>query len=64
MLKQGADVNAENIIGTTPLDTAAQYGHLDDGYVQICECLIDYGADVNAKDEYGQISTDPDISDL
>ena len=42
-LADGADVNAENEDGWTPLLHAAGYGHKE-----IAELLIDKGADVNA----------------
>jgi len=48
-LASGADVNATDMIGRTPLHRAAEYGHKE-----IAELLIDNGADVNAKNSVGQ----------
>ena len=45
----GADVNATDERGNTPLLEAARYGHED-----ICRVLIGAGADVNAKDKDGK----------
>ena len=45
----GADVNATNERGNTPLLEAARYGHED-----ICRVLIAAGADVKAKDKDGK----------
>src|ERR1044071_5454728 len=45
----GADVNARDERGTTPLLEAARYGHDD-----ICRILIAAGADVKAKDNDGK----------
>ncbi|MCR4623430.1 MAG: ankyrin repeat domain-containing protein [Alphaproteobacteria bacterium] len=47
LLKSGADVNASNR-GITALHLAAQ-----EGYVEIAELLIKYGANVNASDDNG-----------
>jgi len=47
-LAGGADVNAKNQRGWTPLFTAAYYGHKE-----IVELLISKGADVNAKTDKG-----------
>ena len=49
-LAKGADVNAKDIDGWTPLRKAALNGHKE-----IVELLINKGADVNAKDEDGSI---------
>ena len=45
----GADVNATNERGSTPLLEAARYGHED-----ICRALIAAGADLKAKDKDGK----------
>lgn len=45
----GADVNARNERGSTPLLEAARYGHDD-----ICRILIASGADLKAKDKDGK----------
>ena len=46
---RGADVNATDERGSTPLLEAARYGHED-----ICRLLIAAGADVKAKDKDGK----------
>lgn len=48
LLADGADVNATNVYGNTPLQAAASLGHKS-----IAELLIAKGADVNAKDSDG-----------
>ena len=48
-LADGADVNAKDIGGWTPLHEAAQSGHKE-----IAELLIDAGADVNVEDNDGE----------
>jgi len=48
-LAAGADLNAKNIDGWTPLHKAAQKGHKE-----VAELLIAGGADVNAKDRDGE----------
>lgn len=45
----GADVNATNERGSTPLLEAARYGHED-----VCRALIAAGANVKAKDNDGK----------
>ena len=45
----GADVNATDERGNTPLLEAARYGHED-----ICRVLIAAGADIKAKDKDGK----------
>ena len=45
----GADVNATNERGSTPLLEAARFGHED-----ICRVLIAAGADLKAKDKDGK----------
>ena len=47
LLDFGADVNAKNGYGTTPLHWAARKGHTD-----VAKLLIEHGADVNAKEDY------------
>ena len=49
LIKKGADVNAKNENGKTPLNIAVVLG-----YVEIAQLLIKKGADVNAKDIYGR----------
>ena len=45
LLDRGADVNAKNDLGQTPLY------HADS---EVAELLLDHGADVNAKNDFGQ----------
>ena len=52
-LADGADVNADDGGGVTPLHLAAMKGHQHIVYLGIVELLITKGADVNAKDEDG-----------
>jgi ankyrin repeat protein len=50
LLTKGANVNADNGHGVTPLWYAADKGNLD-----LVKLLLDHGADINAKDlEYGR----------
>ncbi|MCC6005835.1 MAG: ankyrin repeat domain-containing protein [Thermofilum sp.] len=44
LLEKGADPNARDSSGWTPLHTAVTHGH-----VNVAKLLIEYGADVNAK---------------
>ena len=46
--KHNVDINIEGYEEKTPLHYACEYGHL-----QIVEYLISKGANVNAKDKYG-----------
>jgi len=48
LIAEGADVNAKDEWGDTPLHRAAQYGRKE-----VAELLIDNGADVNAKADGG-----------
>ena len=48
LIKAGADVNAKEKYGGTPLYLAACFGH-----TEIALALIKAGADINAKEEYG-----------
>uniref|UniRef100_UPI004072FD1C Kinesin-like protein KIF18A, DARPin fusion protein n=1 Tax=synthetic construct TaxID=32630 RepID=UPI004072FD1C len=48
LMANGADVNATDASGLTPLHLAATYGHLE-----IVEVLLKHGADVNAIDIMG-----------
>jgi len=48
LLGKGADVNAENNGGATPLHIAVYNAHKD-----VAELLIVKGADINAKDKDG-----------
>ena len=61
-LADGADVNAKNDFGSTPLIAAALKGHKE-----IAELLISEGADVNSKNDRGQTPLDwaeVEIADL
>lgn len=49
LVSQGANVNAEDKSGQTPLSIAAKYGHLE-----IIRLLVSQGADVNAVSKHGQ----------
>ena len=51
LISEGADVNAKNANGNTPLYFVS-YG---EGNVGIAKLLIDAGAEVNARDNYGNI---------
>ena len=65
LIEHGADVNAKDSYGTTPLNEGASYG-----YLEICELLIEHGADVNATNKYGVTplhshwASDPEICRL
>ena len=66
VVANGADVNAKDTIGYTPLHHAAFGGHKE-----VAELLIAKGADVNAKDKNGNMPLDaandgnqPEIMDL
>jgi hypothetical protein len=48
LLEHGADVNARDDLGDTPLHEAA-HGHVD-----VVRLLLEHGADVNARDKNGQ----------
>ncbi len=48
LLAQGADVNAKDTYGVTPIDKAVSWGQKD-----IAELLLAKGADINAKTEDG-----------
>jgi len=48
LLKVGADVNAKNFYGSTPLIYASMNGNID-----IVKMLIEVGVDVNAKNKFG-----------
>ncbi len=54
LLKHGADVNAKNNFGGTPLHSSIMYNSSDETkIVEMAELLLKHGADVNAKDNGG-----------
>jgi len=53
LIANGAEVNAKNVAAETPLHHAARHGHKEIG-----ELLTAGGADVNAKKDYGDTSLD------
>ncbi len=55
LLENGADVNARNVTGMTPLHWAVYLGFQDD---DVIELLLEAGADVNAKTKEGQTPVD------
>jgi len=57
LIASGADLNAKNVGGDTPLHSAVRAGHKD-----IAELLIANGADVNANNNEGQTPVDIAIS--
>ncbi|MCB9245691.1 MAG: ankyrin repeat domain-containing protein [Flavobacteriales bacterium] len=48
LIKAGADVNASNVVGTTPLIMAAYFNKVD-----LMRMLIDAGADISKKEKTG-----------
>ena len=53
LIAAGADVNAKDNDGETPLHHALEHHALDSSYPKIAALLIDKGADVNAKSTGG-----------
>ena len=49
LLEKGADINAKDNYGRTPLMHAIQYGCSE----EVIKILLEKGADINAKDNYG-----------
>jgi len=46
--RDGADLNARNKYGLTPLHKAANWGHVD-----VARLLLEHGADPTVKDKHG-----------
>ena len=66
LIAKGADVNAKNDFGVTPL-----YGAASGGHKEVAELLIANGADVNVKSNFGETPLDlavtedkPETADL
>jgi hypothetical protein len=57
VLEEGADINAPNAGGTTPLTTAVKYGQYD-----AARLVLEQGADVNAKNSYAGGPTPMDFA--
>jgi ankyrin repeat protein len=53
LLDRGADIDAKDARGWTPLHIASSYG-----YGESCELLLSYGADVNIKNNKEQTPRD------
>ena len=58
LLANGADVNAKNTAGDTPLNVAvsaaaSDYSWQTEGYTDVAELLLANGADVNAENNHG-----------
>lgn len=51
LVEQGADVNAKDEYGRTPLYVASEEGHID-----VVKYLLEHGADVKVKDKNGGTS--------
>ena len=49
LVEQGADVNAKDKYGRTPLYVASEEGHID-----VVKYFVELGADVEAKDRFGK----------
>ncbi len=53
LIAKGADVDAKDALGNTPLYNTILFNAALDGYKEIAELLIAKGADVNAQDKNG-----------
>ena len=51
LIEKGADIEAKNNYGNTPLILTSRYGH-----IEVVKFLIEKGADIEAKDNYGETS--------
>ncbi|MDH1657963.1 ankyrin repeat domain-containing protein [Pseudomonas mosselii] len=57
LIKDGADVNARNKNGTTPLMYAKTYA-FSTGNITLIELLLKNGADIDARDNAGKTAAD------
>ncbi len=53
LLEKGADIEFRDPWGNTPLSNAVFYALDFDNGIEIINLLISYGADINAKNNYG-----------
>ena len=56
LLKRGADVNAKDLAGRTPLHTASNVIFVLPDHIPFFELLIEKGANVEAKDKEGKVA--------
>jgi ankyrin repeat protein len=49
LIEHGADTNARDSLGYTPLHWTAKYGH-----TETATFLLEHGADINARNNYGE----------
>lgn len=58
LLERGADVNARNMYGMTPLHAACEGFRAGDDMFQVVQVLLEYGADPSLTDNEGQTPLD------